>query len=161
MASFTFILLLFSFAVGLDARFHRSVLPRHGVSILRSPALASRHDNGTDHGHSNATSCAPYWLENIKHQGVASFNKNASSYQVFRNVKDFGAKGDGKTDDTAAIQKAISEGGRCKPGECHSSTTTPAIVYFPQGTYLISASIIDYYYTQVCPHHHSPICNNH
>jgi len=37
---------------------------------------------------------APYWLEDIKHQGIAAFNPNSSSYQVFRNVKDFGAKGD-------------------------------------------------------------------
>jgi glucan 1,3-beta-glucosidase len=93
--------------------------------------------------------CAPYWLENIKHQGLASFNPNVSSYEVFRNVKDYGAKGDGRTDDTAAIQRAITEGNRCTPGYCESSTTTPALVYFPGGTYIISASIIDYYYTQV------------
>lgn len=36
---------------------------------------------------------APYWLEQIKHQGIAAFNPSPSSYQVFRNVKDFGAKG--------------------------------------------------------------------
>jgi glucan 1,3-beta-glucosidase len=95
------------------------------------------------------SSCAPYWLENIKHQGLASFNPNATSYEIFRNVKDFGAKGDGLTDDTAAIQRAITEGNRCTPGYCESTTTTPAIVYFPGGTYVISASIIDYYYTQV------------
>ena len=35
------------------------------------------------------------------------------------------------------------------PGNCSSSTTTPAVVYFPAGTYLISSSIIDYYYTQL------------
>lgn len=99
-------------------------------------------------GTSNS-SCAPYWLENIKHQGLASFNANPDSYQVFRNVKDFGAKGDGVTDDTAAIQRAITEGNRCTPGFCESSTNTPAVVYFPGGTYLISASIIDYYYTQI------------
>lgn len=34
-------------------------------------------------------SCAPYWLEEIKHQGVASFNPSPESYQVFRNVKDW------------------------------------------------------------------------
>jgi len=36
---------------------------------------------------------APYWLEQIPHRGVAAFNPNAATYQVFRNVKDFGAKG--------------------------------------------------------------------
>lgn len=93
-------------------------------------------------------SCA-YWLENIKHQGYAAFNPDPASYQVFRNVKDFGAVGDGVTDDTAAINNAISNGGRCGPGTCASSTVTPAIVYFPTGTYMISGSIIDYYYTQI------------
>lgn len=34
----------------------------------------------------------PYWLEGIKHQGVAPF-QNGSNYQTFRNVKDYGAKG--------------------------------------------------------------------
>jgi glucan 1,3-beta-glucosidase len=39
-----------------------------------------------------ATSCS-YWLEDVKHQGIAAFNPSGSSYQVFRNVKDFGATG--------------------------------------------------------------------
>jgi glucan 1,3-beta-glucosidase len=34
-----------------------------------------------------------YWLADIRHQGVAAFNSD-QSYQVFRNVKDFGAKGE-------------------------------------------------------------------
>lgn len=36
----------------------------------------------------------PFWLENMQHQGLAAFNSNPSGYQVFRNVKDFGAIGD-------------------------------------------------------------------
>ena len=43
----------------------------------------------------------------------------------------------------------MSSGGRCAPGTCAGSTTTPAIVYIPAGTYLISSSIIDYYNTQI------------
>ncbi|KAH9951962.1 exo-beta-1,3-glucanase [Amylocystis lapponica] len=90
----------------------------------------------------------PYWLQNIKHQGTAAFNSNPGSYQVFRNVKDFGAVGDGVTDDTDAINNAISSGSRCGNG-CGSSTVSPAVVYFPQGKYLVSSPIIAYYYTQL------------
>jgi len=56
------------------------------------------------------------------------------------------------TDDTAAIQMAINgtmdATSRC--GEfCDSSTTTPALVYFPHGTYLLTGTITMMYYTQM------------
>ncbi|KAJ5204735.1 glucan endo-1-3-beta-glucosidase [Penicillium cinerascens] len=88
-----------------------------------------------------------YWVGSIKHQGVAPFAPS-SDYKVFRNVKEFGATGDGSTDDTAAINMAISSGNRCGKN-CDSSTTTPALVYFPPGTYVVSKPIIQYYYTQI------------
>ena len=47
-----------------------------------------------------------YWLEAIKHTGLAPMGAN-NSYPVFRDVTDpmfsGGAKGDGVTDDTEAI----------------------------------------------------------
>jgi glucan 1,3-beta-glucosidase len=89
-----------------------------------------------------------YWLANIDRQGSVPFSSNGTDYKVFRNVKDYGATGDGSTDDTDAINKAISEGGRCGEG-CDSSTTTPALVYFPPGTYVVSAPIVSYYYSQL------------
>ncbi|KAI8201600.1 hypothetical protein COL154_003923 [Colletotrichum chrysophilum] len=95
-----------------------------------------------------AVAKATYWMEDIKHQGISAYNADPK-YQVFRNVKDFGAKGDGVTDDTAAINLAISSGNRCAPGTCKGETTSPATVYFPSGTYLISGSIVDYFYTQI------------
>ncbi|KAI0875712.1 glycoside hydrolase family 55 protein [Hypoxylon argillaceum] len=88
-----------------------------------------------------------YWLEDIAHQGVAPFA--GSGYKVFRNVKDYGAKGDGSTDDTAAIAAALNDGGnRCLQG-CASTTTTPAVVYFPAGTYILSKSLMPPYFTQL------------
>ncbi|KAI0380474.1 glycoside hydrolase family 55 protein [Hypomontagnella monticulosa] len=90
-----------------------------------------------------------YWYETIAHQGISAFNANRATYKVYRNVKDYGAKGDGKTDDTAAINKAISDGNRCGPGSCSSSSTTNAVVYFPAGTYVVSSSIISYYATNL------------
>ncbi|KAI4150024.1 MAG: hypothetical protein LQ340_004311 [Diploschistes diacapsis] len=94
-----------------------------------------------------STSTSSYWVANIQRQGSVPFSSNSSSFTVFRNVMDFGAKGDGVTDDTAAINNAISEGNRCGQG-CDSSTTTPAIVFFPSGTYLVSKPIVQLYYTQ-------------
>lgn len=86
-----------------------------------------------------------YWMVKMQKLGRSPFAP--AGYQVWRNVKDYGARGDGVTDDTAAINKAIADGGRC--GEnCGSSTIYPAVVYFPPGKYLVSSSIIQYYNTQ-------------
>lgn len=51
--------------------------------------------NSTVHEHVSfhANAAASYWLESIKHQGIAAFNSNPSGYKVFRNVKDYGARG--------------------------------------------------------------------
>jgi hypothetical protein len=92
-----------------------------------------------------AASSSSYWVANIARQGTVAYG--TSGYQIFRNVQTFGAKGDGVTDDTVAINAAITAGTRCGQG-CDSSTTTPALVYFPPGTYLISAPLVQLYYTQ-------------
>jgi hypothetical protein len=48
----------------------------------------------TTQGPGTASPDAPFWLESIKHQGISAYNPDPDSYQVFRNVKDFGAQGE-------------------------------------------------------------------
>ena len=62
--------------------------------------------------------------------------------------------GDGTTDDITKINDCISNGNRCGGFQgftpnCNSSTTTPAIIYFPPGKYYVSTPIVQYYYTQL------------
>ncbi|KAF2150729.1 glycoside hydrolase family 55 protein [Myriangium duriaei CBS 260.36] len=92
------------------------------------------------------SAASSYWVANIKRQGLANYAP--SGYTVYRNVVDFGADPTGAKDSTAAINNAISSGSRCGNG-CDSTTTLPAFVYFPPGTYLVSTPIIQYYYTQL------------
>eukprot|EP00475_Leptophrys_vorax_P008647 TRINITY_DN155_c0_g2_i4.p1 TRINITY_DN155_c0_g2~~TRINITY_DN155_c0_g2_i4.p1 ORF type:complete len:465 (+),score=116.98 TRINITY_DN155_c0_g2_i4:112-1506(+) len=79
----------------------------------------------------------------------------ASGYQVYRNVKDYGARGDGVTDDSAAIIRALTEGRADNPSDVYPnakyspSTTRPAFVYLPAGTYRISQSLPVVFYTQL------------
>ena len=47
--------------------------------------------------------------------------------------QDYGAKGDGKTDDTQAIQQALDDS--------YADYNRPTLIYFPQGTYLIGDTL--------------------
>ncbi|KXH55455.1 LysM domain-containing protein [Colletotrichum salicis] len=77
-----------------------------------------------------------YWMESIIRKGVVPWGDDPS-YTVFRNVLDYGATGNGVTDDAAAIKRAMNDGRRC--GEkCNGWTVKNAIVYFPPKTYLSS-----------------------
>ena len=124
-------------------------------------ALGSRCGRKTITGGTKPSS-APSWLSAIPSQGTAPFSPSPSTYKVRRSVKDYGAKGDGETDDTAAINAAISDQGRCGSG-CGGTTLTPLLLYvpsvrvfvnrplqpltLPQGTYVISSPILLLYYT--------------
>jgi hypothetical protein len=70
------------------------VSPIQQVLQVAQPLGKSKRPHGPpEDGPEDPPPPPPYWLENIKHQGVAAFNSKPSGYQVYRNVKDFGAKG--------------------------------------------------------------------
>src|ERR1700732_4664853 len=55
-----------------------------------------------------------------------------------KSVKDYGATGNGTTDDTAAIQAALSDGRSKASGNYYG---LPKALYFPPGTYLVSKTL--------------------
>ncbi|KLU87180.1 hypothetical protein, variant [Magnaporthiopsis poae ATCC 64411] len=117
--------------------------------LLRSATSADLEHARRLHArrHVQTAASGTFWMEHIARKGAVPFG-NEPDYKVFRNVLDYGAKGDGVADDTKAIKEAMNSGKRC--GEkCNGSTTKNAIVYFPPGTYRVSSTISMPFGTQV------------
>lgn len=117
-----------------------------GLGFMSSEAVAKPLVAGNDTVKDSAA-VSDWWFGNVQRTGKAAFNPDGD-YPVFRNVKDYGAVGDGNTDDTDAINSAIAYGDRCGLG-CDSETITPALIFFPPGTYKVSSPLIAYYYTHI------------
>jgi len=71
---------------------------------------------------------------------------NSQEVMGIRNVKGFGAKGDGKTDDTAAILKAMEN----LPV---SGSNPVGMIFFPPGNYLVSRQKSKDFCIQIGPEH--------
>lgn len=118
--------------------------------IANAAALVAEADSVASNANTTTVKRATagtYWMGSLARKGIVPWGDDPS-YVVFRNVLDYGAVGDGVTDDTAAIKKAMTSGNRCG-ADCNGSTTKNAIVYFPPGTYLISSTVPMPFGTQV------------
>jgi glucan 1,3-beta-glucosidase len=71
----------------------------HAVRQDGSAAVAYEES----HAVTKRQTAGSYWLESIDHQGVAPYAPDG--YEVFRNVKDFGAKGMKSTSPLAVLAK--------------------------------------------------------
>lgn len=90
------------------------------------------------------TNPSTFWYKSIAHNGMSPFIPDGASWVVHRNVKlQFGAKGNGVADDSDALQNAINAGNSFAGRTTNSLGTTgqPAVIYLPQGTYILSKPI--------------------
>ena len=89
----------FSPAIHYDGlRNHANLIPetpssQNVIQVAQPLGKQEPPDGPPEDGPDMPPPTPPYWFEHIKHQGVAAFNSDSSGYQVYRNVKDFGAKG--------------------------------------------------------------------
>ncbi|GLA11528.1 hypothetical protein AnigIFM62618_005494 [Aspergillus niger] len=135
-------------AAALLAERHAAQQLRNGTLHKTYSQFTKAHKPLTLSKQDSADSSSNYWPAQVDH-GRPPMGWD-SSYPVYRDVTDpkFGAKGDGITDDTDAINAAISYGGSCQEN-CESSSTKGTFIYFPPGTYLISSPINASYYSQL------------
>lgn len=88
---------------------------------------------------------ASYWLDEQDHtgfaRGFAPFLGKDYTYPVYRNVRAYGAVGNGQHDDTNALQNAINSDGIGGNRYKNEVTTRPAEVFVPGGEYKISKTV--------------------
>ena len=86
-----------------------------------------------------------YWLDQQDHsgpsRGFAPFLGTDFSYPVYRNVKAYGAAGDGAADDTTAMQNAINDDGSGGNRYKNEVSTRPAEIFVPGGTYILTRQL--------------------
>jgi len=90
-----------------------------------------------DNGHISTSLDAQTWTtQSLSYGGTITQRSLQKKLDDFVSVKDFGAKGDGVTDDTEAINRAMYEL-YCRT----SSLASHKVLYFPAGNYIVSGSI--------------------
>lgn len=77
-----------------------SQLERRNPTFYEAPVKAEseektgpRYQNHTPDKFEPESAQDDFWMSNVKHQGVATFNPNKAEYKVYRDVKACGAKG--------------------------------------------------------------------
>lgn len=64
---------------------------RFFLVLIAPTSLAGAQSSLTGQAQTHNAASSPYWLADIKRQGKVAYGD--SNFQIFRNIKDFGAKG--------------------------------------------------------------------
>lgn len=102
-------------------------------TALPSGSPVASGTTGPTHGHNGGyrvtgVTVGEYYVS-FEWNGSITYDYHALNINPLVNVKDFGALGDGSTDDTTAIQAAINSA---------TGVVSGSVVYFPAGTYIIA-----------------------
>ncbi|KAF1966841.1 putative exo-beta-1,3-glucanase [Bimuria novae-zelandiae CBS 107.79] len=86
-----------------------------------------------------------FWMDQQDHtgnaRGFAPFLGNFFTYQTWRNVQSYGARGDGSGDQTEAIQNALNDDSRGGTRYQGPLGAQPAHVFIPSGTYQLGSKL--------------------
>lgn len=122
----------------LGSGFNSSVLglgtvSAHNVAIYRGNAQVGLFTaSGLDNTVIGGTTPAAATVTTLSSSSNANIRTTKGNFNVILNVKDFGALGDGSTNDTVAIVAAIV-----------ALPSTNAVLYFPAGTYVTDTMVIN------------------
>ena len=114
-----------------------SFVAQQGQVKLTSGGLSSTYTSAeaSASGAANAAAAqtAQAAAESARDQAINATSSKVDKDSLVINVKDYGATGDGTTDDTTAIQNAVTK-----------AKSVARVLYFPKGTYLFSSTITGY-----------------
>ncbi len=125
---------------------------RNGLMEYTWPLSGNHSLSNSTLGRKRQAAATSYWYANISPKGKSPFHPKGAAYVVYKNaILDCGAKGDGVTDDTKAIQACIAAQDRCGGDSltCASTSVMPLVIYFPPGNYLVSSNIEIYFQTNL------------
>lgn len=107
---------------GANSEVGRGVYTSSGTTLTRSVLISTNANSAI-----NLSGTAEVFISALAEDLNAIENQAARTAAMVANVKDYGAVGDGSTDDTTAIQNAI---------------TAASAIYFPAGTYKTSSPLV-------------------
>ena len=96
---------------------------------------AFAHTSGTSYNSANWNTSSTYALATVNGNGVVRKG------DLVINVRDYGAKGDGATDDTAAFTAAVNHANSLNPTGTGASGVVGITVYVPDGRYVLNGAV--------------------